>query len=257
MQQADCVVHLAGLAHARARGNAREQSAYDAVNHQATAILAEAEGLAGVRRFLYLSTSKVFGEESRHGGFFRSDDPPDPVGAYACSKLAAEQSLMEAARAAKFEAVIVRPPLVYGPGVRANFRRLIQVVRKGWPLPLGGVQNRRSLVSVWNLCGLIEVAIRHPGVPRQILLPTDDRPLSTPELVRLLAAAMRVRPRLMAVKPSVLLALAALVGRTHEMQALTASFELDGVSTQRLLSWQPALSVEEGIARTAREEFGS
>ena len=171
-----------------------------------------------MRRFIYLSSVKVNGEET-DGRAYAAADEPRPRDAYARSKWRAESHIREVGAATGMETVIVRPPLVYGPGVRANFLRLLGWVERGWPLPLGAIRNRRSLVSVWNLCDLLMGLVGNVRGDGETWLVSDGDDLSTPELVRRIAAAMRKRVTLLPVPAPILLASAALLGRRAEARA--------------------------------------
>jgi len=142
--------------------------------------------------------------------------------------------------------------MVYGPDVRGNFPRLVRLIKSGIPLPLGAIANRRTIVSVWNLCDLLECALRRPLGSGQVLLPMDDRSVSTPELLRLMAVAMRVKVRLIDVPVRLLDFLGRAVKRTEEISRLTGSFELDGARTRQILQWQPPLTIEEGLKRSVQ-----
>jgi nucleoside-diphosphate-sugar epimerase len=221
------------------------------VNAHATRRLAEAAARAGVQRFLYVSSIKVNGEETLHYPF-KPVDPPNPRDDYGLSKCLGEQSLLKVAASTGMRVAIVRPPLVYGPGVRANFLRLLRWVDRGWPLPLGSINNRRSLVSVWNLCDLLRRLLEDPlpGMPTWLV--SDGEDLSTPELIRRIAAAMARRANLLPCPPSVLQAAGAVLGRSAEVGRLCGSLVVDVSQTQQQLRWSPPLSVDEALARTVR-----
>ncbi|GMW06414.1 MAG: hypothetical protein AMXMBFR8_12110 [Nevskiales bacterium] len=248
LESIDRIVHLAGLAHV-ARGHEIAQSAYTEINETASRALSKAAAQSGVQRLILVSTVKVFGEQSCEKPF-SPGDPPMPHDAYARSKLGAEQALLSETTGSPCEAVIVRPPLVYGRGVKGNFDRLVTLVRSGVPLPFGAIQNRRSLVSVGNLCDLIVRALEHPGAAGQILLPADEHAVSTPELLRMIASAMGTTIRLMPVPRSLLAGLGAALGKHLEISRLIGSLEVDGSETRRVLQWTPPFSTEDGLRRT-------
>jgi UDP-glucose 4-epimerase len=245
----DTVIHLAARAHVL-NDTGEAATLYEETNSLGTLCLAKAAAANGVRRFIYLSSVKVNGEET-NGRAYTAADEPRPRDAYAKSKWRAELHIREVGAARGMEAVIVRPPLVYGPGVRANFLRLLGWVERGWPLPLGAIRNRRSLVSVWNLCDLLIRLVGNARGDGETWLVSDGDDLSTPELVRCIAAAMRRRVTLLPVPAPILLAGAALVGRRAEAARLCGSLVVDISRTRDVLGWAPPLTVDEGVARTA------
>jgi len=245
----DTVIHLAARAHVL--HDTDEASAlYEETNALGTLCLARAAAETGVRRFIYLSSVKVNGEET-DGRPYTAADEPRPRDAYARSKRRAESHLREVGAAKGMETVIVRPPLVYGPGVRANFLRLLGWVERGWLLPLGAIRNRRSIVSVWNLCDLLIGLVGNVRGDGETWLVSDGDDLSTPELVRRIAASMRKRVTLVPVPAAMLLASAALLGRRAEAARLCGSLVVDISRTRDVLGWTPPLTVDEGLARTA------
>jgi len=245
----DTVVHLAARTHVLHDSASRD--AYFDTNTAGTLRLATAAARAGVRRFVFLSSIKVNGERTGAQPF-KTSDIPAPLDAYGESKWLAEQGLRDIAATSALEMAVVRTPLVYGPGVRANFLRLMGLVRSGVPLPFGAIENKRSLIGVWNLCDVLLRLATIDRLPAQTFLASDDRDLSTPELIRLLAAAMGRRPRLMNVPRALLQALARVTGRGPEIARLCESLRVDVSATRSLLAWEPPMSVEEGLARTVR-----
>lgn len=250
VQDIDCVVHAAARVHIihDSPTNAR---LYRRANSEATGELAAASVRAGVRRFIYLSSIKVNGEVTTMRPF-TATDVPAPLDEYGDSKLRAEQVLFQIAGGSGMEAVAIRPPLVYGPGVRANFLRLMSWVHRGMPIPLGAISNARSMVSVWNLCDLIRCAIAATRPVPRVLLVSDGIDLSTPQLVRKLADALNIPARLIPVPPILLRAGGGLVGRSAEVSRLLESLQVDIDATRASLSWVPSLSIETALARTAQ-----
>lgn len=245
----DVVVHLAARVHVmNAAGPAAAQQ-FSRTNVEGTRRLALQATDAGVRRFVFLSSVKVNGEQGR----FNEESPAAPADPYAESKSEGERVLRELARRAPLEVVILRPPLVYGPGVKANFRSLLHAVRRGIPLPLGGIANSRSLVSVDNLVDLIVVCLDHPAAASETFLVSDGEDLSTPALVRRLAAAAGCRARLVPVPRWGLRLAGALSGQTPAIERLTGSLEVDISKARRVLGWQPPFSVDEGLRKAARQ----
>ncbi|HMK86239.1 MAG TPA: NAD-dependent epimerase/dehydratase family protein [Steroidobacteraceae bacterium] len=248
LDRVQLVVHCAARAHIM--GARREESEqYMESNARGTEQLARACVEAGVQRFVYLSSVKVNGESTR-GHPFSPADPPQPRDPYGLSKWAGETRLTAIAAGSAMEAAIVRSPLVYGPRVRANFLRLLRLVESGVPLPFGCIDNARSLVSVWNLCDLIERLLRAPRVASSVFMVCDGEDLSTPQLLRRIGAAMRRRVRLLPVPVAALRAAAALAGRREEVERLCGSLTVDISSTRGELGWSPPLTVDEGLART-------
>lgn len=244
----DFVVHAAARAHVLG-DSAANAGLYLETNAHGTRRLAEASVAAGVRRFIYVSSIKVNGEETV-GVAYTPNDVPRPRDVYGQSKWLGENLLAEGVAGSNMEVVVVRPPLVYGPGVRANFLRLMRYVQRGLPLPLGAVDNRRSLVSIWNLCDLIENLLVHPRAPGRTWMVSDGRDLSTPDLVRLIGKAMNRRARLLPVPVSVLRSLGRLIGREAEVDRLCGSLRVDIGQTCSELGWSPAVSVDEALSRT-------
>jgi nucleoside-diphosphate-sugar epimerase len=244
----DLVIHLAARAHILhdAPGNA---DLYAETNARGTARLAEASADAGVGRFVYLSSIKVSGEETK-GRAYAASDEPSPQDAYGVSKWLGEQAVMKIGAATEMETIIVRSPLVYGPNVRANFLRLMRWVDEEWPLPLGAIENSRSLVSIWNLCDFLLHVSKHAAAPGRIWMVSDGEDLSTPELIRRLAAAMHRRVRLLPVPPRLLQLAGGLLGRKAEVARLCGSLAVDIAQTRRETGWSPPITVDEAIART-------
>jgi nucleoside-diphosphate-sugar epimerase len=242
----ECVYHLAARVHVM-RPSPADQERFRLLNVRATEALARAAARAGVRRFVFVSSIKAVAERSSRP--ISPADEPGPEDAYGRSKLAAERAVAAVAAETGLEAAIVRPPLVYGPGVGANFRRLMSLVRRGVPLPFGAVANRRSLVNVWNLADLLVRLGSHPR-GNGVWLISDGRDLSTQELIVQLSRAMGRRPRLWAMPASMLRNVGSLLGMGAEIARLTDSLQVDATLTCRSLDWSPPVSLDEGIART-------
>lgn len=242
----DVVVHLAARVHVMPRaGSSADDAEYQRVNVEGTTDLARQASAVGVRRLVFLSSIKVHGE----GGSITDTSVCAPRDPYGRSKLEAEGRLHALAAASRMDVVIVRPPLVYGPGVKANFQMLLSAVRRGIPLPLGAIHNRRSLVGVDNLVDLIRVCLLHPAAAGQSFLVSDGEDLSTPELVRRLGLALGRSARVPAVPVSWLRAVATLCGRTPAFDRLSGSLYVDISKAERLLGWRPPVSVDEGLRR--------
>jgi nucleoside-diphosphate-sugar epimerase len=247
----DAVVHLAAKAHVVRGLPAAAAAALYAVNALGTQRLVQAAAKAGVRRFLYLSSVKVNGE-GRVDRPYGRDDVPDPQDAYGRSKWQGEQFVTSLPADAAPERVIVRAPLVYGPGVRAHFLRLMQWVEAGWPLPLGAVRNARSMISVANLAHMLVHVLNRATAVGGTWMASDGRDLSTPELILLIASAMQRPVRLVPVPVSLLRLGGRLLGRAGEINRLCSSLTVDISATRQQLGWSAPLSVAAGIERTVQ-----
>ncbi len=243
------VIHLAARTQVTHDSAADPLAALCAVNVAGTLNLARQADAAGVKRFVFISSAKVNGECTQAGQAFTEADQPKPQDAYAQSKHEAELGLREIAAASGMEVVIIRAPLVYGPGVKGNFAALMRTVRRGWPLPLGGVQNQRSLVALDNLVDFIVTCAAHPQAANQTFLVSDGHDLSTPELLRGLARAAGVPVRLLPVPVWALQAGAALLGKSDAVQRLCGNLQVNISKARSLLSWVPPLSADEGFDR--------
>jgi UDP-glucose 4-epimerase len=250
LAQVDAVVHLAAIAH-ELRGPAAEE-AYQAVNCKATDQLARAAVRAGVRRFVFMSSIKVNGERTPIDRPFQPWDEPRPEDRYARSKHDAEKALARVAAETGLEVVVLRPPLVYGPGVRANFLRLMRLVERRLPLPLGAVRNRRSLIYVGNLAELLALAVSSPAAAGRTLLASDGEDLGTIQLVREIGRAFGELPRLVPVPVALLKLAGAVSGMGREVGRLVDSLVVDIEETRRVLGWSPTHATAAGIAETVR-----
>ena len=257
----DAVVHLAARAHRGEGLDAASVAAFQRVNVQATAaLIAQAAG-AGVARFVFMSSCKVHGEcsVSEPGGrphAFSPADPPAPAGPYGATKRAAEQHLVARCEAAGIALTILRPPLVYGPGVGGNLQRLMTAIVRGWPLPLASIRNLRSLVYLDHLIDAVFLALRAPGAaPRTYTL--ADCALSTPDLVRALAAALGRRAWLVPCPVPVLRAAGWLGGRSAAVSRLVDSLVLDSRAIERELGWRPAMPLAAAMAEVGRAHLAA
>lgn len=244
----DSVVHLAAQVHVM-NATPDDVQKFESVNVAGTARLADAAAKSGVRRFVFLSTVKVHGDSSGARAF-RADDPANPGDEYARSKLRGEMELARIGAESGMQTIFIRSPLVYGPGVRANFLRLLSWVHRGLPLPLESISNSRSLVSVWNLCDLIHTILRHPHPIDGALMVSDGQDVSTPALIRLLACALHRSARLFPMPLSVLRTVSRLAGTSEEFERLCSSLEVDITATRQRLDWSPPLALEIGLSRT-------
>lgn len=250
LSDVNVLVHCAAITHSPKGLSSAEKVHLFAVNAGATEVLARKAAAAGVRRFILVSTVKVNGETTPYDAAFTADDVPAPFDDYAHSKLAAERELTAIAGQTGMESVIIRPPLIYGPGVRSNFNQLIRLSARGLPLPLGAVRNRRSMVYVENLADLIVVAIDHPQAAGQILMASDGADLSTTELIRKLARLQGAPDRLLPIPPFLLASALAFLGRKGIADRLLQSLRVDIGPTRDLLGWAPPFDVDEALRRT-------
>ena len=245
------VVHCAARVHVMKEASVDPLAAFREVNVKGTACLAEQAVDRGAKRFICISSIKVNGETTS-GHPFKADDTPAPEDPYGISKWEAEQVLREIAEKTGLEVVIIRPPLVYGPGVRANFLRLMQGIMSGVPLPLGAIDNRRSLVALDNLVDLIEDCLNNPQAINQTFLVSDGDDLSTKALFQRTAVALGRPVRLIPVPVSLLWAMARLFGKSDFAQRLCGSLQVDISKTRDRLSWSPPISVDEALHKTAK-----
>ncbi|MFZ5491988.1 MAG: UDP-glucose 4-epimerase family protein [Pseudomonadota bacterium] len=247
----DAVIHCAARVHVLDDAVADPLAEYRRVNVDGTLALARAAAQAGVRRFVFVSSIKVNGEHTAPGQPFRADDAPAPDDAYGISKWEAEQGLFALARETGMEVVVVRPPLVYGPGAKGNFAAMMRWVARGVPLPLGAVRhNRRSLVGLDNLVDLIVTCLDHPGAANEVFLAADGEDLSTADLLQRVARAMGRPARLLPVPVWALRAAAASLGKRAMAQRLLGSLQVDGSKARELLGWEPPCRVDEGLKRS-------
>ncbi len=247
----DAVIHCAARVHVMREQDREPLAAFRRVNVEGTLQLARQAVLAGARRFIYLSSVKVNGEATRPGSPFYADDQPAANDPYGLSKWEAEEALFALAAETGLEVVVVRPPLVYGPGVKANFLSMMRWLYKGVPLPFGSIDNRRSLVAVSNLADLLRLCLDHPAAPGQRFLVSDGVDLSTSELLRHLGGALGRPARLIPVPPQWLETTARWLGRDDLGRRLCGSLQVDITKTRALLGWTPPTSVELALALTA------
>ncbi|NOY71744.1 MAG: SDR family oxidoreductase [Gammaproteobacteria bacterium] len=248
----DVVVHTAARVHVMNDNATDPLDAFRKVNFEGTMALAQQAVRAGVRRFVFISSIKVNGEETMPGKPFTADDLPGPVDPYGVSKAETEQALRALSVETGIEVVIIRPVLVYGPGVKANFNSMMKWLSKGGALPLGSIYNKRSLVALDNLVDLIVICIEHPAAANQVFLVSDGEDLSTTELLQRVGNALGVRARLLPV-PAILIKFAAgLLGKHAMSQRLLGSLQVDISKTRELLDWAPPVSVDSALEKTAR-----
>jgi len=247
----DVVIHTAARVHQMNDKSEDPLSEFMEVNCLGTINLAKQAAKAGVKRFIFLSSIKVNGEKTESGAPFRFDDIPATKDSYGISKAEAETGLLDIARNTKLNVVIIRPPLVYGPGVKANFHSLMRVSQSNLPLPLGAVNNQRSFVALDNLVDLILICIDHPNAINKVFLVSDDSDISTSELLTLMAAAFGRKVRLLNISPGLLKLAARILRKRSIVDRLCDDFQIDIQHTKDTLSWKPRISMIEGIRQCA------
>lgn len=246
----DCVVHLAARTHVL-KDTTNPLLEYRRINVEATHNLAQQAAVAGVRRFVFLSSVKVNGDTTV-GRPFTEDDPPRPEDAYGITKCEAEDALRRISANTGMEIVILRPPLVYGPGVKGNFLRLMHGIGWGMPLPLGSIFNRRTLIYVGNLVDAIIAAAESPVAAGKTYLVGDSEDVSTPELIQSIAAAMHVHPHLFSCPRVLLMSGATVLGKREEMRRLAGSLQIDSSRIRHELQWNPRFRLAQGLTETAQ-----
>lgn len=247
----DVVIHLAARVHVMREIETDPLAEFRKVNVDGTLNLARQAVKAGVKRFVFVSSIKVNGELTQANKPFIASDMPCPQDAYGISKYEAEQGLLKLAKETGLEVVIIRPPLIYGGGVKANFASMMKAVKSGIPLPLGAINNKRSFVYVGNLISLILKCIDHPSAANQVFLVSDGHDLSTTELLKACAQSLGVRPRLLPIPQRLLDITAKLLGKENLAQRLCGNLQVDITKTRQLLDWNPQFTVEDGLKDVA------
>lgn len=251
LQGVDVVIHCAARVHVMNETSTDPLAEFRKVNVDGTLALARQAVAAGVQRFVFVSSIKVNGEGTELGCSYTADALTNPSDPYGVSKYEAEQALLALAQETGLEVAIVRPVLVYGPGVKANFRSMMQWVQRGVPLPLGAIHNKRSLVALDNLVDLILICAEHPAAVNQVFLASDGHDLSVTQMLQQLGVALDKRARLLPVPMSWLNAAFALLGKRSFSQRLCGSLQVDISKNQQLLGWTPPVTVEDAMRKTA------
>lgn len=251
LEGVDVVIHCAARAHVMNETAENAAQLYEQVNTLATLALAEQAAASGVRRFIFISTIKVNGESTVDGDAFHVSDKPNPQDSYGLSKAKAELGLRDIAQKSGMEFVVIRPPLVYGPGVKANFAAMLKMASKNLPLPLGAIHNKRSLVAVENLVDLVLCCVNHPNAVNQTFLVSDGYDVSTTELLQTMTKCFHKKPRLLPIPVGILRSLSALVGKQAVIERLCGNLQVDISFTQQTLGWVPPVSFEQSIQQCA------
>lgn len=246
----DVIIHLAARVHIMNDTSADPLSEFRKVNVDGTAQLAREAAKAGVKRFIFISSIKVNGEESSRS--YTTESPAAPSDPYGISKWEAEKALRKIEAETGLEVVVVRPTLVYGPGVKANFLNMMNIITKGIPLPLASITNKRSLIYVGNLVDALAICASHPAAAGNTYLVSDGEDVSTPELIRRTAKALELPARLFPVPVSLMRAAGKLTGKCGAVNRLTGSLTVDSSKIRQELGWNPPFTMEEGLAETAR-----
>lgn len=247
----DIVIHLAARVHVMHENAENPLEEFRKVNVAGTEHLARSAAASGVKRLVYVSSVKVNGEATCGETKFTETDAPFPQDPYGISKMEAEQALHRVTQDTELEVVIVRPPLVYGPGVKGNFFQMLKVLAKGIPLPLASAHNLRSLVYVENLADALIVCATHPAAAGQTYLVSDNENISTPDLLRQLGAAMGHPARLFPCPPVLLKLAGRLIGKSDQVERLLESLQVDSGKIRHDLNWTPPYTLEQGLRATA------
>jgi UDP-glucose 4-epimerase len=248
----DVMIHCAARAHIMKDTAIDPLETFREVNTRGTINLAKQAAKAGIKRFIFISSIKVNGGKTSLKQPFSPEDVTNPEDDYGVSKAEAESSLLELSKNSRMEVVIIRPPLVYGPGVKANFAAMLSLVNKGIPLPFGALtENKRSLVSVYNLVDLVVNCISNPNAANQTFLVSDDNDLSTADMVKELSVALGKSGRLIPIPVQLYKFIGKITGKSAIVERLCGSLQTDISKTKRLLDWRPPFTVKEAFAKTA------
>jgi nucleoside-diphosphate-sugar epimerase len=250
LRDVDVVIHLAARVHVMHDDTPNPLAEFLRVNVYGTEHLARSAALAGVRRLVYVSSIKVNGEATNGGEQFTETDTPSPQDPYGISKWEAEQALRRVATETGLEIVIVRPPLVYGAGVKGNFAQMLKILAKGIPLPLASALNQRSFIYVENLVDALIVCATHPAAANQTFLVSDGEDVSTPDILRKLGDAMEHPARVFPCPPALLKFAGRLTGKSDQIERLMGSLRIDSGKIRRELGWQPPYTLQDGLRKT-------
>lgn len=255
LENVDAVVHLAARVHIMHDKSSEPLKAFRQINTKTTLKLARLAAKSSVKRFIFLSTVKVNGESTYPGKPFSEQDSCEPSDPYGISKYEAEQGLMQVAKETGMEVVIIRPPLIYGPGVKGNFASMMRWIGKGIPLPLGAVDNQRSLLALDNLISFITCCLEHPKAANEVFLLSDGEDVSTTELILKLAHAQGKQARLLPVPVSLMTYMASLLGKKAVAERLFGSLQIDISKARNLLGWSPTVTMDEALFNMFNKHF--
>ncbi len=255
LESTDAVVHTAARVHVMNDTADDPLNEFRKVNRDATLSLARLAAKSGVKRFIFLSTVKVNGESTYPGKPFSEQDSCDPTDPYGISKYEAEQCLIRIAKETGMEVVIIRPPLIYGPGVKGNFASMMRWVGKGVPLPLGAVDNQRSLLALDNLISFITCCLDHPKAANEVFLLSDGEDVSTTELIEKLAQAQGKKARLLPIPVGLMSLAVSLLGKKAVTERLFGSLQVDISKARNLLGWSPTVTLDEALFNMCNKDF--
>ncbi|MDO8828418.1 SDR family oxidoreductase [Methylophaga sp.] len=257
LKNVDVVIHTAARVHIMNDNSVDPLTEFRKVNVTATHELAKQAARTGVKRFIFLSSIKVNGESTDNREVFRETDEPFPEDAYGQSKLEAEQALFELGHTSSMEIVVIRPPLIYGPGVKANFANMINIIKKGIPLPFGAVANKRSMLAIDNLVSFIKLSMTHTAATNQIFLIADGEDVSTTELLKKIAKAYKKSSRLIPVPVSWMIFFAKLLGKQNIAIRLFGDLQIDIGKAHRVLGWKPITSMDQQLKKMFEWDINS
>lgn len=247
LNNVNCIVHCAAKVHQENHDYHNELDLYRNINLYGTIKLANQASKAGVKRFIYISSIKVNGEFSKINTKFKSSDLVNPIGSYSISKWEAEKELRLLSSKTGIEIVIIRPPLIYGPGVKGNFLKLIKYVSKGIPLPFGSINNKRSYVSIYNITDLIVKCVSHPLASNETFLVSDDQDISTKELIIKIAKLLKSRTIVFPISVKFLLIISTFINNKYKFQKLINNLQVDITHTKKLLGWKPIVNMDDTL----------
>lgn len=251
LKNVDVVIHTAARVHIMDDKSVEPLAEFRKMNVNATIELAKQAASVGVKRFIFLSSIKVNGESTEQRDAFRETDAPAPLDAYGQSKFEAEQALFELARSTSMEMVVIRPPLIYGPGVKANFASMIKIIKKGLPLPFAAISNQRSMLAITNLTDFIRLCLTHPAAANQIFLITDGEDVSTTLLLKKIAKAYKRPSRLLPVPVSWMQFFAKRIGKQNITDRLFSDLKIDNSKALHLLGWKPIITMDQQLKKIA------
>ena len=254
LQGTTSIVHVAGLAHILKSNSSSSGGDFESINTYGTINFARQAAKRGIKRFVFISSVKANGETTLLGAPFSELDQPSPSDPYGLSKFGAEQGLLEIARQTEMEVVIIRPPLVYGPGVKANFANMMRCVKKGVPLPLGAINNKRSLIALDNLVDFILLCTSHPKAANEVFFISDGEDVSTTVLLKKVAKAYDKSAILLPVPTGILKLLARLMGKKDVVGRLLSTLQVDSNKARQLLNWTPVVTMDEQLKRIVELE---